>query len=80
MFLPSPLLKHRLTESKGSHNSFTGVNVSAATCQIRDPSRCILIPLACANSEMDRMSSWGEMVPFNVFSRAISFVGALRKT
>ena len=75
--LPRPLLKHRLTESNGSHSSFTGVAVSTTTCQMRAPSRCILIPLAWANSEMAAISVWGMIAPSKVFSMAMSSVGAL---
>lgn len=42
--IPKPLLKHKLAESKGSHSSLMDMFVSAATCQILAPSRCILIP------------------------------------
>ena len=48
MIPPKPLLKQRLIESKGSHSSLMVLPVSAATCQILAPSRCVLRPRECA--------------------------------
>lgn len=73
---PNPLLKHKLTLSNGSHSSFNDIPVSAATCHIRAPSRCILMLLARANVAMARISSCGMMVPLSVFSISMTSVGA----
>lgn len=51
--------------------------VSAATCQMRAPSRCILMSLACANSAISITSFCGIIVPFNVFSSSMIAVGQL---
>lgn len=55
--LPKPLLKHKLTESKGAQRTSIGVAVSAATCHMRAPSRCILRPWECTKSAMATISS-----------------------
>ncbi len=75
--VPSPLLKHKLTESNGSQRSFRGVPVSIATCHKRAPSRCSFTPLLWIQSEIAITSSCGMMVPLRVFSSATSSVGAL---
>ena len=56
-YLPSPLLKHRLTLSNGSQSSFMGVPDSAATCHSLAPSRCVFIPSFRANSDILIISS-----------------------
>lgn len=76
--IPSPLLKHKLTESKGSHSSLIETPVSAETCHIRAPSRCMSTPSECAHSEMRMTSSCGMIVPFSVFSSSTICVGALQ--
>ena len=74
---PRPLLKHRLTVSNGAQSSETVDPVSAATCHMRAPSRCIFRSFARAHSEMAMISSCGKMVPLSVFSSEMTFVGAL---
>lgn len=75
--VPRPLLKHRLTESKGAQSSERGVPVSAATCQMRAPSRCILMSLACAKFAISITSFCGMIVPLSVFSSSMTAVGQL---
>lgn len=74
---PSPLLKHKLTESKGAQSSSIGVRVSAATCHRRAPSRCMSKPFLWAKSAISTISVCGIIVPFSVFSKQIIRVGAL---
>ena len=73
---PSPLLKQRLTESNGPQRTLSGVPVSAATCQIRAPSKCVLTSFSRAYCDISITSSWGRIVPLRVFSKAITLVGA----
>jgi len=75
---PSPLLKQTLRESNGAASSRSGMLVSAATCQMRAPSRWNLTLTERAYSPIRTTSSWGKMVPLRVFSSAITSVGALK--